>query len=140
MSTSTSTSTSSTTIGEKLTSNEVIFKRLLEQLKFDRVPQEEWYENKYPASFCFSINETNYSIYYNDDGKYVIISNFNGGCSLSKQTSKPMDLDDVFTKFDTKFDKIIRSSMSLRNSERIYSYLELVAMAKIIQDFLKRRN
>ena len=125
------TTANTTNLGSKLDSNETIFKRLIEQLKFDRVAEEDWYEKKSPASFSFSIGDTGYSIFYNDNGKYIIVSNFKGGCSLSRKQSEEMDLDNVFTKFQDKYDDIKRDSMNLRNSERIYSYFELVAMGKI---------
>jgi hypothetical protein len=108
----------------KLQSNEIIFKRLIEQLKFDRIPEEEWYDKKTPAYFTFEIGNNNYSIYYNDVGKYVICSNFKGGCSISKKQSKPMDLADIFEEFNDKYDNIKRSSMEFVSTQRIYSYWE----------------
>ena len=97
-------------MSRKLASNEIIFKRKIEQLKFNRITESDWYKEKMPANFSFSTQDARYSIYYNDDGKYIICSNFNGGCSRSRQQSKPMDLDDIFTKFKN-FDKIDRKTM-----------------------------
>ena len=107
---------------KQLDSNETIFKRLIEQLKFNRIAEEEWYKDKTPAVFSFKIDIHSYSIYYNDDGKYIIVSNFEGGCSMSRSQSEPMDLDDVFTKFKDEYDKISRDSMSFREPQQIYSY------------------
>ena len=98
-------------LGEKLDGKETIFKRLVEQLKFNRIVESEWYGEKTPACVCFSVKNTNYSIYYNDKGEYIVVSNFQGGCSISREQSKPMDLDSLFTMFDDKYDDMVRKTM-----------------------------
>ena len=105
----------------KLDSINIVFKRHIEKLKFHRIAEKDWHDEYMPSSVTFLLkNEQSNGIYYTDEGKYIIVSNFKGGCSMSRKQSKPMDLDELFELMDGMYDDIVRETLTFTEPRKLY--------------------
>lgn len=105
---------------------DIVAKRYIEQLKLHRIQEKDHYKTFTPSCVRFTLEGEKYnSIYYNDEAKYIIVSNFKGGCSMSRNQTSPMDLDELLEYMETIYDKIDRETLKFEEPRKMYRVSDL---------------
>ncbi len=101
----------------ELDDNIIVLKRYVEQLKFEQMADNDNYKIWTPACISFHITPNDvmtdeiYNIFRNENGKYIIINNSIGGCSMSRRQGPENDIDDLFEILEEVAPLVVRDTL-----------------------------